>query len=49
MCSSTCSPFKHLSFIPYALANVVLLSPVWQAEERNYIHKKRTFYFEEPP
>jgi len=28
MCSSTCSAYKHLTFIPYALANVVLLSPV---------------------
>jgi len=28
MCFSTCSAYKHLTFIPYALTNVVLLSPV---------------------
>jgi hypothetical protein len=48
-CSPTCSLFKHLTFISYALANVVLLSPICWAEGRNYIHQNRTFYFEEPP
>jgi hypothetical protein len=49
MGSPTCSPLKHRTYIPYALANVVLLSPICSAEGRNYIHQNRTFYFEEPP
>jgi hypothetical protein len=44
MCSPTFSLY-HLTFIPYALANVVLLL----SNVRNSILQNRTFYLEEPP
>jgi len=47
ICSPTCPP-RHLSFIPYALANVVLLSPILCGPKgRNSILQNTTFYFRE--
>jgi len=48
MCSGTCSPY-HLTFIPYALANVVLLvTYIAGPKESNFVLQNRTFYFGEP-
>ncbi len=48
MCSGTCSPY-HLTFIPYALANVVLLvTYIAGPKERNSVLQSITFYFGEP-
>jgi hypothetical protein len=45
MCSSTLSPY-HLTFIPYALATVVLLSTHTDGQNgRNSILEKGAFYF----
>jgi hypothetical protein len=45
----TCPPW-HLTFIPYALANDVLHSPILGGPKgRNPILQNRTFYFREFP
>ncbi len=47
--SPTCPP-QHLTFIPYALANVVLLSPILRGPKgRNSILQNRSIYFRESP
>ncbi len=48
-CSPTCPP-QHLTFIPYVLANVVLLSPILGGPKaRISILQNRTFSFTESP
>jgi len=42
MCSPTCSP-QHLTFLPYALANIVLLSPIYLSQ------REGTLYFQIEP
>ncbi len=39
ICSPTCSPW-HLTFIPYAKANVVLLSPIKVGQRGGTLHFK---------
>ncbi len=48
MCSPTYSQ-QSLTFIPYALANVVHLSPIGESKGKNPILQNKTSYFGEPP
>ncbi len=43
ICSPTCSP-QHLNFIPYALANVVLLSPIQMGQREGYYLYTSRYY-----
>ncbi len=42
--SLTCSPYKHLTFSPYVLANVVLLSPMLLGPKGGTIYIKTYLY-----
>ncbi len=49
MCSLTFSPYKHLIFSPYVLANVVLLSPMQLGPRRGIIYIKTEHFILRSP